>query len=167
MTIFSFFFDKISPKKVPYGQNYDNLFQLTPDNSRYSLSRYGLPDIPGCPSILINLKGYDTTHGDATYVFFCRNNTQLFDRLQAKIKQVQQNKSFRPVSIRTTPIPTPNPVVQITPTTQNQFFGQEPTFNSLNRASTSSTSNDHNYYNDPARDEQTRLLVRVDYQFSV
>jgi len=137
---------------------------LTPDNSRYSLSRYGLPDIPGCPSILINLKGYDASHTDATYVFFCRNNTTLFDRLQAKIKQVQQNKSFRPVSIRTTPIPTPNQLAApITPgggVSANQItFFQEPQFGSLSRAAQQQAqSSDHNYYNDPARDEQTRLL---------
>jgi len=138
---------------------------LTPDNSRYSLSRYGLPDIPGCPSILINLKGYDASHTDATYVFFCRNNTTLFDRLQAKIKQVQQNKSFRPVSIRTTPIPTPNQLAApITPgggVSANQItFFQEPQFGSLSRAAQQqqAQSSDHNYYNDPARDEQTRLL---------
>jgi len=142
---------------------------LTPDNTRYSLSRYGLPDIPGCPSILINLKGYDASHTDATYVFFCRNNTTLFDRLQAKIKQVQQNKSFRPVSIRTTPIPTPNQVAPITPggggATSNQVtFFQEPQFGTLtNRTSSSSNANDHNYYNDPAirSDEQTRLLSQT------
>ena len=76
-------------------------FKLIADNSRYSLQRYGIPDIPGCPSILIDLKGYDRDHNDEKYVFFCRNNTQLFERLQQKVKQVQQKNSLlRPPSLR-------------------------------------------------------------------
>ena len=73
------------------------------------------------------------------------------------------------MSIRTTPIPTPNQVAPITPggggATSNQVtFFQEPQFGTLtNRTSSSSNANDHNYYNDPAirSDEQTRLLVSL------
>ena len=85
-------------------QGHNNLkyiFQLIPDPNKYSLQRYGVPDQAhiGCPSILIDLKGYDSLHGDVKYVFFCRDNKRLFDRLQQKVNQ-QKTNHHRPSSIR-------------------------------------------------------------------
>lgn len=76
-------------------------FQLIPDPNKYSLQRYGVPDQAhiGCPSILIDLKGYDSLHADVKYVFFCRDNKRLFDRLQQKVNQ-QKTNHHRPSSIR-------------------------------------------------------------------
>ena len=76
-------------------------FQLIPDPNKYSLQRYGVPDQThiGCPSILIDLKGYDSLHTDVKYVFFCRDNKRLFDRLQQKVNQ-QKTNHHRPSSIR-------------------------------------------------------------------
>lgn len=134
---------------------------LLPDSSRYSLQRYGVPDIP-VPAILIDLKGYDRDHDNAQYVFFCRNNSALFERLQDKVKQSQKKTStIRASSIRSTPLPTP--VAPITPTpffpnlTPNEVA--QP-FNPSNRLSSTSTTTTehHNYYNDPARDEQNKLM---------
>lgn len=129
---------------------------LIPDPNRYSLQRYGVPDQAhiGCPSILIDLKGYDH-NADVKYVFFCRENTRLFDRLQQKVNQ-QKNSLHRPSSIRSTPIPTP--VAPITPTpffpnvTPDNQFNPPP-----NRLSSTSTE-PNQYYNDSARDEHAKQL---------
>lgn len=130
---------------------------LIPDPNKYSLQRYGVPDQGhiGCPSILIDLKGYDSLHADVKYVFFCRDNKRLFDRLQQKVNQ-QKTNHHRPSSIRSTPIPTP--VAPITPTSFFQNVTPDNHFpNPSNRLSSTSTNDPNPYYNDSAMSEHNKL----------
>lgn len=80
---------------------------LFPDKNKYSIQRYGVPDI-SIPSILIDLKGYGG-RDDSKYVFYCKDNTRLYEKLRSKIDQAQKRTSSiqSVANPRTTPIPTP------------------------------------------------------------
>lgn len=82
---------------------------LFPDKTKFSIQRYGVPDIK-IPSILIDLKGYGG-RDDSKYVFYCKDNTRLYEKLRNKIDQAQKRtSSIQSVpNNRITPLPTPTP----------------------------------------------------------
>ena len=82
-----------------------------------------MPDV-SVPSILIDLKGPNGKE-DSKYMFYCKDNNRLYEKLKTKIDQAQKRTSSihsHPNS-RMTPLPTP------TPKTPSRIPELEPPFN--------------------------------------
>ena len=87
-------------------------FQLNPvsnSNTKYGVQRYGVPDID-IPSILIDFKGFNG-NADSKYIFYCKENQRLHEKLKSKIETAQKRSSSLPSNamnnLRATPLPTP------------------------------------------------------------
>lgn len=119
---------------------------LFPDKTKYSIQRYGVPDIK-IPSILIDLKGYNG-RDDSKYVFYCKENTRLYEKLRSKIDQAAKRtssiQSMANGHSRVTPLPTP------TPSTPSRL----PPFDAHHQNNPSQ----HTYANDPFHQTQHNHL---------
>ena len=119
---------------------------MFPDKTKYSIQRYGVPDI-NIPSILIDLKGYNGRE-DSKYVFYCKENTRLYEKLRSKIDQAAKRtssiQSMPNGHSRVTPLPTP------TPSTPSRL----PPFDAHHQNNPSQ----HTYANDPFHQTQHNHL---------
>lgn len=78
---------------------------LYPDSNSFYVVRYGVPDIKD-PAILFEVKGYGNSP-DAKYLFYCKENEQLYEQLQKKITEASKRISYG--TLRHTPVSTPTP----------------------------------------------------------